>query len=123
MILVEVTSLACDKYDRQKEEKCGQKKDTDDRTSREPGLSLSDDSSAEGTGVSVPPEIREATDIFSRLPFSGFLFLFRSCFFLFSWLPFSGFLFLFRRRFFLSLFLCFCKDYFKFLHNYLPPPC
>merc|ERR1711988_1680865 len=62
MILVEVTSLACDKYDRQKEEKCGQKKDTDDRTSREPGLSLSDDSSAEGTGVSVPPEIREATD-------------------------------------------------------------
>ena len=63
--MVGVTHVVEDNQDKGKEEN-GQNKDKDkkdkDRTSGVPGLGLSDGSSADGTGVSVPPEPREATD-------------------------------------------------------------
>ena len=63
--MVGVTNVVEDNQDKGKE-KNGDNKDKDkndkDRTSGVPGLSLSDGSSADGTGVSVPPEPRETLD-------------------------------------------------------------
>ena len=59
--MVGVTPVVHDNQDKGKEEN-GQNNDTDDRTSGEPGLGVSDGSLTEGAGVGEPPEPREATD-------------------------------------------------------------